>query len=288
MKIIDGKKIASTILDSLKSHVHNSKPTLAIIHVGNRADSASYIKMKQNAAKKIGFECQIHCYEETIDQSHLLSHIEAFNNDESIHGIIVQLPLPKAFSAIEVLNAVNIFKDVDGLHRENIGRLSSRMDTPLFIPCTARGILHLVKSTEVELKGCHCVIVGISDLVGRPVGQLLLREGCTVTFCHSKTKQLPSFINMADILIVAIGSPEFIRGEWIKDNAVVIDVGCNAVDGSDSFKLVGDINYESACRKASFITPVPGGVGPMTVAMLMKNLSESEQRKSEALKLKNK
>ena len=278
MKIIDGRKISASILEALKSGVYHSKPTLAIIHVGGRADSSSYIRMKKNAANKIGFECQIHHFDDDIEQTLLQKHIKCFNEDASIHGIIVQLPLPKSFDAVDVLNSVSYVKDVDGLHRENIGRLASRIDSPLFIPCTARGVLHLIKSTEIELKGSHCVVVGISDLVGRPVGQLLLREGATVTFCHSKTKELPFFINMADVVIVAVGAPEYIRGEWIKENAVVIDVGCNPVEQEDhKFKMVGDIDYQSATLKASHITPVPGGVGPLTVAMLMKNLAEAEE-----------
>ncbi len=276
MKLIDGKKLSLSLLEALKVQQHTSIPTLAIIHVGSRSDSQTYIKMKQNAAKKLGFTCQIHHFEDSIPQSSLISEIQKLNNDSAINGIIVQLPLPDGFDAISILNKVSYLKDVDGLHRENIGRLSSRIDTPLFMPCTARGVLYLIKSTNVELKGSHCVVVGISDLVGRPVGQLMLREGATVTFCHSKTKNLPSIINTADILVVAIGAPEYIRGEWIKENSVVIDVGINSIETPTGYKLVGDIHFQSACTKAGYITPVPGGVGPLTVAYLMKNLSEAQ------------
>eukprot|EP00834_Sanchytrium_tribonematis_P001552 NODE_39_length_35218_cov_0.479655.p15 type:complete len:288 gc:universal NODE_39_length_35218_cov_0.479655:4303-3440(-) len=281
MKIINGKALAASIMDILKTQKHSSRPTLAIIHVGERSDSSTYIRMKQNAAKKVGFECQIHSYDENTDEMTLIKNIQRLNNDRSVHGIIVQLPLPKSFDPIEILNAVSDIKDVDGLNRLNIGKLSSRLDTPLFIPCTANGILQIVKSTEIELKGAHCVIVGISDLVGRPAGQLLLREGASVTFCHSKTKELPRMVNLADILIVAIGVPEFIRGEWIKENAVVVDVGCNSIETTEGYKLVGDIHFESASQKASYLTPVPGGVGPLTVAMLMKNLSDAEKYQNE-------
>ncbi|THW64769.1 FTHFS-domain-containing protein [Aureobasidium pullulans] len=282
---IDGTAIAKSIRERINQEITEKqaanpryKPSLKIVQVGERSDSSTYVRMKLKAATEANIECDLEKYPEDISESELLYHIDRFNNDSSIHGILVQLPVPKHISEHAVTSAVADEKDVDGFGVANIGELAKRGGKPLFTPCTPKGVMVLLKESGVEIKGKNAVVIGRSDIVGSPVSYLLKNADATVTVCHSKTKDLPGYVKNADIVVAAIGAPGFVKGEWLKEGAVVIDVGTNYIPDESKKsgqRLVGDVDYESAVEVASHITPVPGGVGPMTVAMLLRNVVDS-------------
>lgn len=272
--IIDGKSIAKQIRDNLKNKIgiNNStiSPTLAVILVGDNEASQIYVRNKKKAADEVGINCQIFELSSSIGENALLEVIEQLNTDENIHGIIVQLPLPKHIDALKILSKINPLKDVDGFSPYNAGLLSYN-DQKAFISATPKGILELLKSTGTELAGKHAVIIGRSNIVGKPVSMLLLNNDCTVTITHSKTKEIASILRTADIVIAACGQAKLVKSDWIKEGAIIIDVGINRENG----KLCGDVDFENVKEKVSYITPVPGGVGPMTIAMLLSNTHEA-------------
>jgi len=271
MSIIDGKKVSSHIKDNIAAEVKMLKnktgktPGLAVVLVGDDPASAVYVKNKNKTCKNIGFQSFEHILPENTSEDKLLNLINELNNDDQVNGILVQLPLPSHISSKKILVSIDPQKDVDGFHLENVGRLVS--GNALFKPCTPAGIIKLLDEYKIEIEGKNAVIIGRSNIVGKPVSFLLLERNATVTICHSRTKDLPSITRSADILIAAIGKPNFVSLDMVKNNAVVIDVGINRLDG----KLVGDVDFASVSKQASLITPVPGGVGPMTIAMLMEN-----------------
>ncbi len=271
-KIIDGKKEAQLVCSEVKNGVslrlENGKraPGLAVILVGADPASKVYVENKRKACTEVGFKSVAYDLPVDVDQESLLALIKTLNERADIDGILIQLPLPNHLDASLVVNCIAPNKDVDGLHPYNMGRLAVR--DPLLRPCTPKGIMRLLSSTGTTLKGKEAVIVGASNMVGRPMLLELLMAGATVTTCHRFTQNLQDHIALGDILVVAVGKPHFIPGDWVKKGAVVIDVGINR---TETGKLVGDIDYERACERAAWITPVPGGVGPMTVASLMEN-----------------
>ncbi len=274
-KIIDGKKIAVQIKEELKEKVAKLKRdgkeiTLAVIQIGNDEASTVYVGNKKKACEYIGIHSLSYELSEETTQDKLLDLIEELNQKEEVHGILVQLPLPKHIDENAVIHAISPKKDVDGFHPQNVGALS--IGESGFISCTPAGIIQLLKRSGIEIAGKHCVIIGRSNIVGKPMAMLLLRENGTVTICHSKTKDLAKLTKQADILVAAIGKPKFITKEYIKEGAVVIDVGIHRMENK---KLCGDVDYDDVIDKVSAITPVPGGVGPMTIAMLMYNCVES-------------
>ena len=276
-ELIDGKLISAQIKDECKEKVALLKEkgievTLAVIQVGEDPASSVYVNNKKKACEYIGANSLSYNLKEDSTQEELLKLIEDLNNDEKVNGILVQLPLPKHFDEDEVIRRINPDKDVDGFHPINVGRLS--IGEKGFVSCTPAGIIQLLKRSNVEIEGKECVIIGRSNIVGKPMSMLMLRENATVTICHSRTRNLCEVTKRADILIVAIGKPKKIDASYVKEGAVVIDVGIHRVD-SDSKKLCGDVDFESVEPVAGKITPVPGGVGPMTIAMLMSNLVNS-------------
>lgn len=279
---IDGTGLAKKIRDEIQEEIHTFqarnprfKPSLVIIQVGDRADSGAYIRMKLKAAEEADVKCELSQFPESVTEAEILQQIRRLNDDTSVHGILVQLPVPKHISEHAVTSAVAEEKDVDGFGAGNIGELAKKGGKPLFIPCTPQGVMAILKEYGIDLKKKTAVVLGRSDIVGNPVSYLLRNENATVTQCHSHTVDLPQIIKTADILVAAIGKPNYVKGDWLKPGAVVIDVGINSIP-DDSKKsgqrMVGDIDYESAAQVASKITPVPGGVGPMTVAMLLRNV----------------
>ncbi|MBP5528829.1 MAG: bifunctional methylenetetrahydrofolate dehydrogenase/methenyltetrahydrofolate cyclohydrolase FolD [Lachnospiraceae bacterium] len=276
-ELIDGKLISAQIKDECKEKVALLKEkgievTLAVIQVGEDPASSVYVSNKKKACEYIGANSLSYNLKEDSTQEELLKLIDDLNNDEKVNGILVQLPLPKHFNEDEVIRRINPDKDVDGFHPINVGRLS--IGEKGFVSCTPAGIIQLLKRSNVEIEGKECVIIGRSNIVGKPMSMLMLRENATVTVCHSRTKNLREVTKRADILIVAIGKPKMIDASYVKEGAVVIDVGIHRVD-PDSKKLCGDVDFDSVEPVAGKITPVPGGVGPMTIAMLMSNLVNS-------------
>ncbi len=271
-QLIDGKAIAQNIRTSVKEKVAQRvaagkrAPGLAVILVGNDPASEVYVGSKRRACEEVGFVSRSYDLAETTSETELLALIEELNHDDEVDGILVQLPLPEGLNPNLVIEHINPQKDVDGFHPSNVGKLALRQ--PGLRPCTPKGIVTLIESTGVKPHGLEAVVVGASNIVGRPMTLELLLAGCTVTTTHRFTKDLEGKVRNADLLVVAVGKPEFIPGEWIKDGAIVIDVGINRLD---SGKLVGDVEFDVAKNKANFITPVPGGVGPMTVASLIEN-----------------
>lgn len=283
-QIISGSAIASqiklNISEKIAQYVQQGKrkPGLAVILVGEDPASQVYVGSKRKSCAEIGIESKSYDLSAETTESELLALIDQLNQDESVDGILVQLPLPKQIDSSKVIDAIAPHKDVDGFHPYNVGRLAQRI--PTLRSCTPYGVMKLLETTGVDLYGQHAVIVGASNIVGRPMALELLLGGCTVTVTHRFTKDLESHIRQADILVVAVGKPEFIPGNWIKEGAIVIDVGINrTADG----KLKGDVEYAVASQKASFITPVPGGVGPMTVAMLMQNTLQAYENHLQAV-----
>ena len=282
--ILDGKKVAQKLKDRLKIEIENIKskfdcvPGLAVVQVGNVAASSVYVKAKTKAAKEVGINVFDHHLEATTNQDELINLINQLNNSEDIDGILVQLPLPKTINEEVVLNSILPEKDADGFHPLNVGKLSicPKNDENLMIPCTPYGCLLLLKELDIKLVGKNAVVIGRSNIVGKPMAQLLLKESCTVTTVHSKTVDIESICKNADILIVAIGKPEFVNKDWVKEGAVIIDVGINRVKINEKkSKLVGDVLFNDVEPKVSAISPVPGGVGPMTIACLLRNTTTS-------------
>ena len=283
LKIINGKEIAQNLRNELKHEItrikekHNKVPGLAVVQVGNVAASSVYVKAKTKNAKEVGIEVFDYHFEDSISQNDLLQIINKLNNQSNVNGILVQLPLPKNINEQIILDSIHPDKDADGFHPLNVGKLSiaSNNDTNLIIPCTPYGCLILLKGLDIELSGKNAVVIGRSNIVGKPMAQLLLKESCTVTIAHSKTLNLASVCKQADILVAAVGQPKMIKGDWIKNDAIVIDVGINRIqyeqNGEIKTKLIGDVDYDEVEKKASAITPVPGGVGPMTIACLLRN-----------------
>lgn len=276
--IISGKDLAKQKREDMKKEVEllakeGIQPGLAVILVGEDPASQSYVKYKQKACEEIGVYSIIYKLAATVSEKELLEQIETLNNDQKIDGILVQLPLPAHISEKAVIESININKDVDGFHPISIGRMMIGEDT--FLPCTPFGIVEMIKSQGITIEGKHVVVVGRSNIVGKPVGQLLLNENATVTYCHSRTKDMKSITKQADILVVAVGKANFIDASFVKQGCVVIDVGVNRLDTG---KLVGDVVFDEVKEVASHITPVPGGVGPMTITMLLFNTVQSAKK----------
>lgn len=266
--LIDGKGIAQNLLNNLKQRVSELKrtPALHVILIGDDPASQVYVRNKTQACTQVGIESVMHRLPHSTSEVELLELIDTLNNNPNVDGILVQLPLPTHIQEDNIVERINPYKDVDGFHPYNLGRLAQRR--PLLRPCTPHGVIHMLNESGVKIQGKHAVVVGASNIVGRPMMLELLLEGATVTICHRFTQDLPSHVREADILVVGVGKPHFIQGDWIKPGAVVIDVGINRLEDG---RLVGDVDFEAAKQVASQITPVPGGVGPMTVAMLMLN-----------------
>lgn len=278
-KLIDGKKIAQATREKLTQDVKElteagMKPGLAVILVGDNQASRTYVTSKQKSCKAIGIESILIELPITVSENELLQHIEELNNRNDIHGILVQLPLPDHISEIKVIESISPEKDVDGFHPINIGKMMTGQDT--FFSCTPFGIIEMLKYEKITIAGKNAVIVGRSNIVGKPMGQLLLNENATVTYTHSKTTDLASHTKEADIIVAAIGKANMITSEYVKDGAIVIDVGMNR---DENGKLCGDVDFADVSKKAGYITPVPGGVGPMTITMLLYNTVKSAKNK---------
>jgi len=285
--IIDGRKAAEEIRQEVKVKVDQRKkkgldiPGLATVLIGDDPASQSYVRGKHRACEQAGINSFAYELPADVSQNEVETLIEKLNNDDRIHGILVQLPLPKELDEEKILGKISLEKDVDGFHPVNIGRLAQKGRKPLFTPCTPTGIIHLIKQATNTIEGKRAVVLGRSNIVGMPVSLLLLGENATVTICHSRTADLEKEVQGADILIAAIGKPEFVKGTWIKPGAVVIDVGVNRVEDPSrkrGYRLVGDVAFDEAVEVASAITPVPGGVGPMTIAMLLRNTLIAAER----------
>ncbi|KAL6499484.1 Bifunctional protein FolD 2 [Orobanche gracilis] len=285
--IIDGKAIAQTIRSEIAAEVHRLSetygqvPGLAVVIVGKRKDSQSYVNMKRKACAEVGIKSIDLDLPEEVSESELICKVHELNANPDVHGILVQLPLPKHINEESILSEISLAKDVDGFHPLNIGKLAMKGRDPLFVPCTPKGCIELLSRSGICIKGKNAVVVGRSNIVGLPVSLLLLKEDATVTVVHSRTKEPESIIRNADIVIAAAGQAMMIKGSWIKPGAAVIDVGTNAVDDpskKSGYKLVGDVDFQEACNVAGYVTPVPGGVGPMTVAMLLKNTLDGAKR----------
>jgi len=290
-QIIDGTAIAQKVRDEVKEKVAariaagKSQPGLATVLVGDRVDSATYVNMKQKACAELGMTSYHKPLPADISQEELETLIKELNADPKVNGILVQLPLPSHLDEERVLQLISIEKDVDGFSPINLGRLAQKGREPLFVPCTPYGCIYLLKQAGVQIAGANAVVLGRSNIVGMPAALLLVKENATVTVVHSKTKDIPAALRDADIIIAAIGRAQMVRGDWIKPGAAIIDVGINGIPmlnedgtpvispktGKPRQKLVGDVNFEEAKEVAGYITPVPGGVGPMTIAMLMAN-----------------
>jgi len=272
--IIDGKKIAAELREELKKKVvelkstYNAVPGLTVILVGEDAPSKIYVKNKEKFAKEVGMNSEVIRYSADLQEKELLNKIKELNKDDKVSGILVQLPLPKHINKRKVIEAIDYTKDVDGFHPINVGNLSSGYDSS--VPCTPLGCSLLLKKVEKNLTGKHAVVIGRSNLNGKPMTQLLLKENCTVTITHSKTKNLKTECLKADIIIAAVGIPKLVKGDWVKKGTIVIDVGINKTDSG----IVGDVDFDEVSKIVKAITPVPGGVGPMTIACLLSNTVE--------------
>ena len=282
-ELINGKEIAQNLRNNLKKEIDILKkntgkvPGLAVVQVGNVAASSVYVKAKTKSAKEVGIEVIDNHLPEETNQKELLNIIETLNNQANVDGILVQLPLPKHINEQIILDSIHPDKDADGFHPLNVGKLSiaSHNDENLLIPCTPYGCLIMLKGLGVELSGKNAVVVGRSNIVGKPMAQLLLKESCTVTIAHSRTKNIEEVCKKADIIVAAVGRPRMIKENWVKKDAIVIDVGINRIevdiDGEIKNRLVGDVDFNAVSKNAAAITPVPGGVGPMTIACLLRN-----------------
>ena len=288
-EILDGKLISQQIQDELFLEVNRIKeeggkiPHLAAILVGNNGASETYVASKVKACEKVGFKSTLIRLPETTAEQELLDKVELLNFDDEIDGYIVQLPLPKHINEHKIVEAVAPEKDVDGFHPQNVGRMA--LNLPTYLPATPYGIIQLLQRYDIETSGKHCVVLGRSHIVGSPMSILMARNAfpgnCTVTLCHSRTADLKEFTQKADILIVALGKPEFVTGEMVKDGVIIVDVGITRISSpatKSGFKLVGDVHYDSVAPKASYITPVPGGVGPMTIASLLVNTLKASKK----------
>ncbi|KAK4282477.1 hypothetical protein QN277_013850 [Acacia crassicarpa] len=288
--VIDGKAVAQAVRSEISDEVrrlsqkYGQVPGLAVVIVGNRKDSQSYVGMKRRACAEVGIKSFDVDLPEQVSEADLLKQVQELNANPDVHGILVQLPLPKHINEEKVLTEISLEKDVDGFHPLNIGKLSMKGREPLFVPCTPKGCLELLHRSGISVKGKKAVVVGRSNIVGLPVSMLLLKADATVTIVHSHTSEPERIIHEADIVIAAAGQPMMIKGSWIKPGAAIIDVGTNAVDDptkKSGYRLVGDVDFEEASKVAGWITPVPGGVGPMTVAMLLQNTLQGAKRKLE-------
>lgn len=277
--LIDGKKISNEIKNELKIEIlklkeKNIKPGLGLILVGDRKDSKTYVKMKKKACDEIGIYNLDIILDSNVSQKKIIECVEELNNNKDIHGILIQLPLPSHINKYEVLQKVRLDKDVDGFHPTNIGNLSLNRLNNLLVPCTPRGCIELLDRYKIEIKKKHVVIIGRSNIVGMPLALLLLHRDATITICHSHTEDVKSITKKADILIVACGKTKMVKKDWINENCIIIDIGINAIDDNtkkSGYRLVGDVDFEDVINKTKAITPVPGGVGPMTIAMLLKH-----------------
>ncbi|WP_103571275.1 bifunctional methylenetetrahydrofolate dehydrogenase/methenyltetrahydrofolate cyclohydrolase FolD [Campylobacter concisus] len=279
MKILDGKSVSLKVKESVKVRADELKkfgiePTLAVVLVGEDKASQTYVRAKEKACNEYGIKSVAHRLSENTTQNELLALINVLNLDDSIHGILVQLPLPKHIDTNVVLAAIDPRKDVDGFHAVNVGKLVSGLDG--FVPCTPLGVMEILKEYGIEVAGLNAVVIGRSNIVGKPMANLLLNASATVTITHSKTKNLKEICKNADLIVAAIGKPFFLKADMVKDGAVVVDVGINRLDDG---RLVGDVDFDEVAPKCSYITPVPGGVGPMTIAMLLNNTILAAQAK---------
>ena len=278
MILIDGKKAAAELREELKQEVielkskHNKVPGLTVILIGELAPSKIYVRNKEKSATEVGLKSEVIRYPENVEEKTVLDKIDELNKDESVSGILVQLPLPKHIDKQKVIEAISPYKDVDGFHPMNVGNLSSGYESS--VPCTPLGCYLLIKKIEPNLSGKKAVVVGRSNLNGKPMTQLLLKENCTVTITHSRTKDLKAECLEADIIVAAVGIPELVKGDWVKKDTIVIDVGINKTDNG----IVGDVAFDEVSKNAKALTPVPGGVGPMTIACLLKNTIECFKR----------
>jgi len=272
--IIDGKKISAVLREKLKEKVsklkstYNAVPGLTVILIGENPPSKIYVKNKEKSAIEVGINSEVIRYQDNVEEKVVLNKIKELNENDKVSGILVQLPLPKHIDKRKVIETINPNKDVDGLHPMNVGNLSSGYDS--MVPCTPLGCYLLIKDVEKDLNGKHAVVIGRSNLNGKPMTQLLLKENCTLTITHSKTKDLKAECARADIIIAAVGRPKLVKADWVKKDAIVIDVGINKTDSG----LVGDVDFDGVSKVAKAITPVPGGVGPMTIACLLSNTVE--------------
>jgi len=292
-KIISGKEIAQNLRDKLKQEIFDLKnkigkvPGLAVVQVGYVAASSVYVKAKTKSAIEVGIEVIDHHLPEETTEQELLKLVDILNNQINVNGILVQLPLPKHINEQRVLDSIHPDKDADGFHPLNVGKLSiaNHNDESLLIPCTPYGCLIMLKDLGIDLSGKNAVVIGRSNIVGKPMAQLLLKESCTVTIAHSKTQHIEEICKNADIIVAAVGRPKMVKGDWIKKGAVVIDVGINRItveaEGEIKNKLVGDVDFDEASKNASAITPVPGGVGPMTIACLLRNTTIAFKNKNQ-------
>ena len=279
MQLIDGKKVSNEVKQDIKTQVINLKnqgitPTLAVILVGDDKASQTYVASKEKACVACEMGSVMHRLPENTNENELLALIDVLNADDSIDGILVQLPLPKHIDTNKILEKIDPNKDVDGFHAINVGKLSSGLDG--FVPCTPLGIMKLLDNYGINIQGLNALVIGRSNIVGKPMANLLLNAGATVTIAHSKTKDLKSVALNADLIVVAVGKPNFLKGDMVKNGTIVIDVGINR---NEDGKLVGDCEFDSVSPKCSFITPVPGGVGPMTIAMLLSNTLKSAKNR---------
>nr|WP_315519963.1 bifunctional methylenetetrahydrofolate dehydrogenase/methenyltetrahydrofolate cyclohydrolase FolD [uncultured Campylobacter sp.] len=279
MKILDGKAVSLKVKESVKVRADELKkfgvePTLAVVLVGEDKASQTYVRAKEKACNEYGIKSVAHRLSKNTTQNELLALINVLNLDDSIHGILVQLPLPKHIDTDAILAAIDPQKDVDGFHAVNVGKLVSGLDG--FVPCTPLGVMEILKEYGIEVAGLNAVVIGRSNIVGKPMANLLLNASATVTVTHSKTKNLKEICKNADLIVAAIGKPFFLKADMVKDGAIVVDVGINRLDDG---RLVGDVDFENVAPKCSYITPVPGGVGPMTIAMLLNNTILAAQAK---------
>ena len=284
MKILDGKAVSLKVKESVKVRADELKkfgvePTLAVVLVGEDKASQTYVRAKEKACNEYGIKSVAHRLSENTTQNELLALINVLNLDDSIHGILVQLPLPKHIDTNVVLAAIDPRKDVDGFHAVNVGKLVSGLEG--FVPCTPLGVMEILKEYGIEVAGLNAVVIGRSNIVGKPMANLLLNASATVTVTHSKTKNLKEICKNADLIVAAIGRPFFLKADMVKDGAVVVDVGINRLDDG---RLVGDVDFDEVAPKCSYITPVPGGVGPMTIAMLLNNTILAAQAKIAKIK----
>ena len=286
-QLIDGKATAATIQEEIRVEVerlkveHDIVPGLATVLVGENPASQFYVRSKQKRCAEVGIQSFGHNLPASASQEEVDGLVAELNADSQVHGILVQLPLPKHLNEEQVLAAIGLDKDVDGFHPVNIGRLSMKGREPMFVPCTPSGCIELLDRYGIEIEGREAVVLGRSNIVGLPVSMLLLHRNATITICHSRTKDLPATCRRADILIAAVGRPEMVKADWVKPGAAVIDVGINRVDDPTrkrGYRLVGDVDFEAVKEVAGYLTPVPGGVGPMTIAMLLRNTLVSAKR----------
>ncbi len=283
--IIDGKKIAEQLRDKIKSDIKkmsdNNKPGLAVILIGQHPASQIYVRNKEKFANEVGINSSILRFDENISERDLKNEIKKLNDDPNVHGILVQLPLPKHISQKDIIQSIDPDKDVDGFHPINVGNLSSGNNA--MVPCTPLGCYYLIKKVIPNLSGLNAVVIGRSNINGKPMAQLLLKENCTVTIVHSKTKNIEEICKNGDIIIAAVGKPKMVKSDWVKNTAVIIDVGINRIEINGKNKIVGDVDFDNIQDKVKGISPVPGGVGPMTIACLLENTLKAYKKISKRI-----